>query len=42
MSWFHIASESSPNPHQLPLLAARDRMRVPNMQPITTSEARFS
>jgi len=41
MSRFHISSESSPHPDQLPLLAARDRMRVPDMQPITTSEARF-
>lgn len=41
MSRFHIASESSLHPDHLPLLAARDRMRVPDMQPITTSEARF-
>lgn len=40
MSWFHIASESSSHPDQLPLRVARDRMRVPDTQPITTS-ARF-
>ena len=41
MSRFHIASVRSPHPDQLSLLAARDWMRVPDMQPITTSEARL-